>query len=231
MYIDCRYGQLHVATAYPASGGFDEAAPIVFLHAEDGAGADFNRCAVLLGADRSVYAPDLPGNGGSDAPKGRMAIAGLALAVVDLLEQLRLKRVDLVGAGRGALVAYELAATRPQDVRRLVIAGNQEPATPAGPADAPGIARPRPRPRRARRRPRRRDPRLPRPSLGDGGGLPPPERERRDQHGRKQRQRRQVEPLPADGRHRDTREQGRHGLRAEHEEIVQGLCLDRSPRL
>ena len=129
MYIDCRYGQLHVATAYPASGGFDEAAPIVFLHAEDGAGADFNRCAVLLGADRSVYAPDLPGNGGSDAPKGRMAIAGLALAVVDLLEQLRLKRVDLIGAGRGALVAYELAATRPQDVRRVVIAGNQEPAT------------------------------------------------------------------------------------------------------
>jgi len=129
MYIDCRYGQLHLATAYPASGGFDEAAPIVFLHAEDGAGADFNRCAVLLGADRSVYAPDLPGNGGSDAPKGRMAIAGLALAVVDLLEQLRLKRVDLIGAGRGALVAYELAATRPQDVRRLVVAGNQEPAT------------------------------------------------------------------------------------------------------
>ena len=129
MYIDCRYGQLHLATAYPASGGFDEAAPILFLHAEDGTGADFNRCAALLGTDRSVYAPDLPGSGSTDAPKGRMAVAGLALAVVDLLEQLRLKRVDLVGAGRGALVAYELAATRPQDVRRLVIAGNQEPST------------------------------------------------------------------------------------------------------
>ena len=129
MYIDCRYGQLHLATAYPASGGFDEAAPIVFLHAEDGTGADFNRCAVLLGTDRSVYAPDLPGNGGSDAPNGRLSVANLALAIVDLLEQLRLKRVDLVGSGRGALVAYELAATRPQEVRRLVIAGTQQPAT------------------------------------------------------------------------------------------------------
>ncbi len=128
MYIDCRYGQLHLATAYPASGGFDEAAPIVFLHAEDGTGADFNHCAALLGTDRSVYAPDLPGSGGSDAPKGRMSVANLALAVVDLLEQLRQRRVDLVAAGRGALVAYELAATRPQEVRRLVVAGSQEPA-------------------------------------------------------------------------------------------------------
>jgi len=129
MYLDCRYGQLHLTTAYPASGGFDEASPIVFLHAEDGTGADFNRCAALLGTDRSIYAPDLPGSGGSDAPKGRMAIAGLALAVVDLIDQLRIRRVDLVGAGRGALVAYELAATRPQAVRRLVVAGNQEPTT------------------------------------------------------------------------------------------------------
>jgi pimeloyl-ACP methyl ester carboxylesterase len=132
MYIDCRYGQLHLTTAYPASGGFDEAAPVVFVHAEDGTGADFNRCAALLGTDRSVYAPDLPGNGSSDAPKGRLSVANLALAVVDLLEQLRLKRVDLVGAGRGALVAYELAATRPQEVRRIVVAGSQQPAMPIG---------------------------------------------------------------------------------------------------
>jgi pimeloyl-ACP methyl ester carboxylesterase len=130
MYIDCRYGQLHLTTAYPASGGFDEASPILFLHAEDGSGADFNRCAALLGSDRSIYAPDLPGSGASDAPKGRMAVAGLALAVDDLLDNLRLKRVDLVGCGRGALIAFELAATRPKEVRRLVLAGTQEPAAP-----------------------------------------------------------------------------------------------------
>lgn len=130
MYLDGRYGQLHLTTAYPASGGFDEATPIVFLHDEDGGGADFNRCAAVLGTDRSIYAPDLPGSGGSDAPRGRMAVAGLALAVVDIIEQFRLRRVDLVGAGRGALVAYELATTRPQEVRRLVVAGNQAPPGP-----------------------------------------------------------------------------------------------------
>jgi len=129
MYIDCRYGQLHLATAYPSSGGFDEASPIVFLHAEDGSGADFNRCAAILGADRSIYAPDLPGSGGSDSPKGRMAVAGLALAIADLFDQLRLRRVDLIGCGRGAAVAYELATTRPREVRRLVVAGTQQPST------------------------------------------------------------------------------------------------------
>lgn len=129
MYIDCRYGQLHLTAAYPSSGGFDEASPLVFLHAEDGTGADFNHCAALLGTNRSVYAPDLPGSGGSDAPKGRMAVAGLALSIVDLIEQLRLRRVDLVGCGRGALVAFELAATRRQEVRRLIVAGSQQPTT------------------------------------------------------------------------------------------------------
>lgn len=134
MYIDCRYGQLHLTAAYPASGGFDEASPLVFLHADGGSGADFNACAAFLGSDRSVYAPDLPGSGASDAPRGRMTVAGLALAVVDLMEQLRLRKVDLAACGRGALVAFELATTRPQAIRKLVVAGPQQPAT--------GIAQP-----------------------------------------------------------------------------------------
>ena len=129
LYIDCRYGQLHLTAAYPSNGGFDEASPLVFLHAEDGRGADFNKYAVILGTDRSVYAPDLPGSGNSDAPKDRMAVAGLALAIVDLMAQLRLRRVDLLGCGRGALVAFELATTRPADVRRLIVAGSQQPTT------------------------------------------------------------------------------------------------------
>jgi pimeloyl-ACP methyl ester carboxylesterase len=128
MYVDCRYGQLHLTTAYPASGGFDEALPLVYLHADDGSGADFSRCAELLGSDRSIYAPDLPGSGGSDSPRGRLPVAGLALAVVDLIEHLRLKRVDVLGCGRGALVAFELATTCPTQVRRVIVAGSQQPA-------------------------------------------------------------------------------------------------------
>ncbi|MGH6892196.1 MAG: alpha/beta fold hydrolase, partial [Dongiaceae bacterium] len=134
MYVDCRYGQLHLTTAFPSSGGFDELTALLFLHAEGGTGADFNACAALLGSDRSVYAPDLPGNGASDGPAGRMTVANLAATIAELLDQLRLREVDVIGCGRGALVAFELVTLRPREIRRLVFAGNQQPAmVPAQP--------------------------------------------------------------------------------------------------
>lgn len=134
MYVDCRYGQMHLTTAFPPSGGFDELTALLFLHGDSGAGADFNACAALLGIDRSVYAPDLPGSGASDGPSGRTSVANLAGAMADLIDQLRLRQVDLVGVGRGALVAFELATLKPREIRRLVFAGNQQPAaTPTQP--------------------------------------------------------------------------------------------------
>lgn len=133
LYIDCRYGQMHLTTAYPSSGGFDEASPLVLLHDENGTGADFNACAALLGCDRSVYAPDLPGSGASDAPPGRVTASGLADAIGDLIDQLRLREVDVFGCGRGAQLAFELAAARPQDVRRLIVAARQPAAATSKP--------------------------------------------------------------------------------------------------
>jgi pimeloyl-ACP methyl ester carboxylesterase len=132
MYVDCRYGQLHLTTAFPSSGGFNELTTVLFLHAEGGTGTDFKACAAMLGTDRPVYAPDLPGSGASDGPAGRMTVANQAAAIADLLDQLRLREVDVIGCGRGAAVAFELAALRPRKIRRLVFAGNQQPAvTPA----------------------------------------------------------------------------------------------------
>lgn len=133
MYIDCRFGQLHLTTAYPPSGGFDECTPLVFLHDEGGTGADFSPCAAELGADRSVYAPDLPGSGASDLKDGRATVANHAAAIADLVDQLRLKQVDLVGFGRGAAVAFEFAAARPQHVRRLIVTDEPANATSAKP--------------------------------------------------------------------------------------------------
>jgi pimeloyl-ACP methyl ester carboxylesterase len=134
MYVDCRYGQMHLTTAFPPSGGFDELTALLFLHDDNGTGADFNACAALLGTDRSVYAPDQPGCGASDGPSMRMSVANLAGAMADLIDQLRLRQVDVVGVGHGALVAFELATLRPREIRRLVFAGNQQPAvTPEQP--------------------------------------------------------------------------------------------------
>lgn len=123
MYVDCRYGQLHVHTAFPSSGGFDERTPLVCIHPGPLSGQVFRALLPDLGEDRSVYAPDLPGCGESDAPGGPPSIADYAAAVGDLLDTLRLRQVDVLGYQTGSLVAAELALARPEQVRRVLLAG------------------------------------------------------------------------------------------------------------
>jgi pimeloyl-ACP methyl ester carboxylesterase len=122
MYVDCRYGQLHVHTAFPSSGGFDELTPLVCFHPGPLSGRVFRPLLGDLGRDRSVYAPDLPGHGESDAPDSPPSMTEYAAAVGDLVDTLRLRQVDLLGWQGGALAAVELALARPQQVRRLVLA-------------------------------------------------------------------------------------------------------------
>jgi len=122
MYVDCRYGQLHVHTAFPSSGGFDELTPLVCIHPGPLSGRVFRPLLGDLGKDRSVYAPDLPGHGESDVPDSPPSMADYAAAVGDLIDSLRLRQVDLLGWQGGSLAAVELALARPQQIRRVVLA-------------------------------------------------------------------------------------------------------------
>lgn len=120
-YFECRYGQLHVHNAIPPGGGFEEGTPLLCLHKSPLSGRMFERFLALTGHDRSVYAPDLPGFGDSDPPSSRPAIVDYAAAVGDFLETMRFRQIDLLGYHAGALVATELAITRPRQVRRVVL--------------------------------------------------------------------------------------------------------------
>jgi pimeloyl-ACP methyl ester carboxylesterase len=121
-YFDCKFGQLHVRTAFPTTGGFDEQATLFCLHPSDASSRMFGRFLAELADVRSVYAPDMPGHGESDpSPTGSMAEA--ATAISDLANDLRLRQIDLLGVHFGAGVALEVAATRPELVRRVVLAG------------------------------------------------------------------------------------------------------------
>lgn len=120
-YAECRYGQLHVATAYPSGGGFDERIPLICIHPNGSSARFFEPVLPELGRDRSLYAVDLPGHGYSDAPDGTISIADFAAAVGDFVDSLRLRTVDVVGCQLGALVAVELALLKTQQVRRLVL--------------------------------------------------------------------------------------------------------------
>jgi pimeloyl-ACP methyl ester carboxylesterase len=121
-YFDCRFGQLHVRTAFPTTGGFDEQVTLICLHAADATSRAFSRLATELAGVRSVYAPDLPGYGESDSSPTR-SVPDAALAIADLANDLRLRRIDLLGVQYGAEVALALAAARPELVRRLVLMG------------------------------------------------------------------------------------------------------------
>ena len=129
-YFDCQFGQLHVRTAFPTTGGFDEQVTLFCLHPVDASSRIFGRLLSELADARSLYAPDLPGYGESD-PSPTRSMAEAAAAVSDLANDLRLRQVDLLGVQYGAGVAVELAAARPDLVKRLVLAGAPAQALPA----------------------------------------------------------------------------------------------------
>jgi pimeloyl-ACP methyl ester carboxylesterase len=143
-YAECRSGQMHLWTAYPSGGGFDERTPLICLHHSGGSGRFFAPMLRELGQDRSIYAPDLPGHGSSDALSGKSGVSDLAAAVGDFLDGLRLRTVDIFGYQLGAQLAAELAIARPQQVRRVMLWGMPAYAAPERAAllqqiGAPGV--------------------------------------------------------------------------------------------
>jgi pimeloyl-ACP methyl ester carboxylesterase len=122
-YFESRYGQLHVHNAIPPGGGFDEGTSLLCLHATPRSGSSLLPLLGLMGMDRSVYAPDLPGYGNSDPPPARPGITDYANAVGDFCTSMRFRQLDVLGYQTGALVAAELALALPNVVRRLVLLG------------------------------------------------------------------------------------------------------------
>lgn len=121
-YFDFQHGQLHVRTAFPTTGGFDEQVTLFCLHGSQGSSRSFVPLLPEIADVRSVYAPDLPGYGESD-PSPNATLSEGASAVADLARDLRLRQIDVLGVSSGAAVALELAAAKPELVRRLVLVG------------------------------------------------------------------------------------------------------------
>lgn len=130
VYYDCRYGQLHLHNAIPPGGGFDEWTSVVCLHGDGETGAVFLSAMQVLAVRRSVYAPDLPGTGGTDPATGVPAAEAAVNAVCDFLDDMRLRTVDVVARGSGCTAALRFAERRGHAVRRIVLI---DPALPVRP--------------------------------------------------------------------------------------------------
>jgi pimeloyl-ACP methyl ester carboxylesterase len=141
-YFECRYGQLHLHTAMPSGGGFEEGTPLLCVQDFQGSARSFANLLALAGRDRSVYAPDLPGFGESDPPPQPVALADYALALGDFIDTMRLRTLAVLAVGRGGMVAVELALARPAQIARLMLlavpaldtaARRSAPTAPAAP--------------------------------------------------------------------------------------------------
>ncbi|WP_226631842.1 alpha/beta fold hydrolase [Novosphingobium profundi] len=131
-YAPGPYGQLHYRIA-PFSGAAGEECgpPLLCLHQTPSHSADWLPIMELLAKGRTVIALDTPGYGMSDGPDAPTTIEDYAATADAFMARLAEDGVlpadthtyDVMGFHTGSLVATELAQSRPERVRRVVVFG------------------------------------------------------------------------------------------------------------
>ncbi len=116
-YVDGRYGQVH----YYHSGEPGNAIPLLCLHMSPYSGMVYENFVAAMGAQRFTMAVDTPGFGNSAAPGSQPEIADYAAVMGDVLDELAITEVHVMGYHTGSSIACELARQRPDQVRRLVL--------------------------------------------------------------------------------------------------------------
>jgi len=96
--------------------------PLLYLHS--GGGAGWLPFMADLATRHDVLVPEHPGFGASDTPDWLDNIADLARFYLDLMDQLDLQNVDLVGDSLGGWIAAELAARNTRRLSSLTLIGS-----------------------------------------------------------------------------------------------------------
>ncbi len=96
--------------------------PVLFVH---GLGASIwtweQQAETLLREGYQVILPDLRGHGQSHISEKGYQITNFADDIIQLLAKLNIERVHLVGLSMGGIIAFEVAAQRPNLVKSLLI--------------------------------------------------------------------------------------------------------------
>lgn len=99
-----------------------QGSPLLFLHGASG--FDERQPFVApLSVKRRLIAPSHPGFGQSSLPEWLDSIDDIAHLYLELLDTLRLDKVDIVGCSIGGWIAAEMATKSPERVNRLVMVG------------------------------------------------------------------------------------------------------------
>jgi pimeloyl-ACP methyl ester carboxylesterase len=99
---------------------------VLCIPAAPGSGRYFGPLLASLGADRSVYAVDVPGCGESDPPPAGAGPLQLAAALKDFLDNMRIRRVDLLACGQGAAIAVAMAQQYPANVGHVALSPDDD---------------------------------------------------------------------------------------------------------
>ena len=94
---------------------------VLFIHGLLGSHRNWSHLVDTLNADYRVLAPDLFGHGASAKPMGDYSLGAHAATLRDLLDQLGIDRVTLVGHSLGGGIAMQFCYLFPERVERLVL--------------------------------------------------------------------------------------------------------------
>lgn len=95
--------------------------PLVVIHGGAGDARTWIKNMQALAEKYTVYAPDLPGYGGSQPMDGRYYIPELAQFIEDFTKILGLEKFYLVGHSLGGGIALNFALMFPEKIRKLVL--------------------------------------------------------------------------------------------------------------
>jgi 3-oxoadipate enol-lactonase len=101
--------------------GPDDAPPLILLEGMGGDIPGWRRNIPVLARMLRVIAYDFRGNGNSDEPPGPATMQTFVDDTVAILDSLDIERAHVYGQSFGGMVAQELALTRPERVRALIL--------------------------------------------------------------------------------------------------------------
>lgn len=112
-FVQTKSGRIHIACS---GSGF----PVLMLHQTPRSWDEYRDVLPILGQDYRAIAMDTVGFGDSQAlPAAQNSIESWSAAAFDLLDALEIARAVVVGHHTGAVIAVEMAASRPERVDAL----------------------------------------------------------------------------------------------------------------
>jgi 4,5:9,10-diseco-3-hydroxy-5,9,17-trioxoandrosta-1(10),2-diene-4-oate hydrolase len=104
------------------SAGLPGAPPLLLLHGIAGSADEWGPIMPALGERFRVYAPDAPGHGQSDKPRGvRYDVAHYVDATLAVMDELGIEGAPVVALSGGGTVGLRLALERSDRVEKLVL--------------------------------------------------------------------------------------------------------------